>query len=80
MNTTKLTGKEAQEIMPTEFATVTDGGGHVVGAIQIDVVTDSFPSTHDIEREAQAKFGLAKLANCEPDEDGDTYTWLVVRA
>ena len=46
----------------------------------MDVVGDSFPSTHDIEREALAKFGAVRLADCEPDEDGDTYTWLVVRA
>ena len=80
MKTTKLTSKEAKEIMPTEFSSITEDGATVVGAIQADVIGDSFPSTHDIEREALAKFGAVRLAACEPDEDGDTYTWLVVRA
>lgn len=80
MKTTKITSKEAREIMPAAFDTVTEAGAMVIGAIQMDVVGESFPSGHDIEREALAKFGGVRLADCEPDEDGDTYTWLVVRA
>jgi hypothetical protein len=79
MKTTKLTSKEAQEIMPTAFDTVTESGLEVMGAIQTDVIGD-FPEDREIDREARAKFGAVRLANCEPDEDGDTYTWLVVRA
>jgi hypothetical protein len=80
MQTTTLTSVEARDVMPTEFATVTESGAMVIGAIQTDVVGDSFPSTHEIEREALASFGAVRLADCEPSEDGDTYTWLIVRA
>jgi hypothetical protein len=51
----------------------------IMGAIQTDVVWDAFPSIHDVECEALATFGAVRLADCEPDEDGDTHTWLVVR-
>ena len=79
MQTTKLTSAEANEIMPTAFATVTESGAMIMGAIQTDVVWDAFPSIHDVECEALATFGAVRLADCEPDEDGDTHTWLVVR-
>lgn len=81
MTLTKLTSIEAREIMPTECSTLTADGALIVGAIQMPIpAADSWPSGYDLEREAQARFGSVRIADCEPCDDDETVTWLVVRA
>lgn len=81
MNITKLTPTQAREVMPTECSTLHEDGEPVVGAIQMPVpALDNWPSGYDLERAAQAIFGQVKIAACEPYDDNETVTWLVVRA
>ena len=79
MKSLKLNSAEARNVMPTECAILAEQGKLVMGAIQMPMPEpDCWPSGSDLEREAQAAFGVARIAECEPYDDNETVTWLVV--
>lgn len=78
-----LTSSEARDVMPYECQSVVEDSGLVLGAIQMDIpAEDQWPSGWELDQEAKARFGAAKLADCEAYEcdESSTVTWLVVRA
>ena len=56
-------------------------GLEVLGGIQMPTPgPDAWPSGYDLDREAQARFGAAKIADVEVADDDSCATWIVVRA